>query len=285
MTTLRLLAGTLAALAVTLGAPSLLGAQAPIRNHLYDKFQLIGALSTVQFTTTIRFDSDEGQGTDIDVEDDLGASSSVVEPRVGLRWNISRKHTLEFGYQFARRSGEREVQNDFEYQGETYEAGLLVKTKFNSDLASLTWRWAFHASDKSKIGATLGLGALFFQTALDGYLSVNDQSAEVSASRDLTAPVAGIGAFGNWQLSPAWYLELDVRGLYIPISRFEAIVGDISAAVRWWPLQWGGLEFGAGWNSVRVDINKDPEAVLTGDFEGQIKYRMIQPRVALVVAF
>ena len=24
--------------------------------------------------------------------------------------------------------------------------GLFVKTKFNSDLASLTWRWAFHAS-------------------------------------------------------------------------------------------------------------------------------------------
>ena len=142
------------------GATTTLAAQAGVRNHLDDKFQVSAAMSWVTFTTKIRVDSDEGQGTEVDVEDDLGASRTVAAPRLGFRWGISKRHSLEFEYLFARRGGERQITRSFEYQGETYDAGLFVKTKFNSDLAGLTWRWAFHASEKSRIGATLGLGAI-----------------------------------------------------------------------------------------------------------------------------
>jgi len=266
------------------GAP--LAAQAPTRNHLNDKFQLSGALSWVKFTTSIRVDGEEGEGTEVDVEDDLGASSGTLEPRLGLRWTMSTRHSLEFGYQFARRGGERTISKSFDYEGEHYDAGLFVKTKFNSDLATLTWRWAFHSSDKSRIGGTLGLGALLFQTGLDGYVSVNNQtSPTVSAARDLTAPVGAIGAFGQWRLSDAWYLELDARALYVPIDRYEAFVGDFNSAIRWWPASWAGFELGLGLNAVRIDINKDPEKILTGDFSGKIKYRLAQPRLAFLVAF
>ena len=263
-----------------------LAAQTAVRNHLDDKFQFSGALSRVKFTTAIRVDSDEGEGTEVDVEDELGAASTVSEPRLGFRWGISQRHSLEFAYQFARRGAERQITKSFEYQGETYDAGLFVKTKFNSDLASLTWRWAFHASDKSRIGATLGLGVILFRTALDGYATLNDQTTPtVSTTRDLNAPFASIGAFGRWRLAEAWYLELDARGLYVPVDRFEAIIGDFNSAVRWWPASWAGVELGVGWNSVQIDINKDPEAILTGDFSGKIKYRLALPRLAFLVAF
>ena len=268
------------------GSTTTLAAQAAVRNHLDDKFQVLGALSWVTFTTKIRVDSDDGQGTEVDVEDELGASRTVAEPRLGFRWGISRRHSLEFAYQFARRGAERQITKSFEFQGETYDAGLFVKTKFNSDLAGLTWRWAFHASEKSRIGATLGLGAIFFRTGLDGYASLNDQTTPtVSTTRDLTAPVAALGGFGQWRLAEAWYLELDVRGLYVPVDRYEAFVGDFNSGIRWWPSSWAGFELGVGWNSVRIDISKEPEAILTGDFAGQIKYRLAQPRLAVLVAF
>lgn len=279
----RLMASVLALAAGLLSWPSILAGQSGSRNHLHDKFQGSAALSFVRFTTSIRVDTEGGSGSDLDVEDDLGAPSTVVEPRLGLRWNMSRRHSLEFGYQFARRGGERTVTEEFEYQGETYEAGLTIRSKFNSDLASLTWRWAFHSSDKSRIGATLGVGALLFKTGIDGYASVNDQTAEVSAARNLTAPVAGLGAFGQWRLGEAWYLELDLRALYIPVARFEVLVGDINSGLRWWPSTWAGFELGLGVNSVKVDVNEDPEAVLSG--AAQIKYRLAHPRLAFLIAF
>jgi hypothetical protein len=198
---------------------------------------------------------------------------------------MSRKHSLEFGYLFARRGGERSISRDLEYQGETYTAGLLVKSKFDSDLATLTWRWAFHSSDQSKIGATLGLGGILFRTGLDGYLSVDDQTAEVSAAKDLTAPVGGIGAFGQWRLGEQWYLEADLRGIYVPISRFEAFVIDMSSVIRWFPWSRLGFDLGLGFNHVRVDVNQDPEAVLTEDFSGQIKYRLTHPKFGVVFTF
>lgn len=262
-----------------------LQAQPARPNHLNDKFQLSASLSSVIFTTSIRVDSEEGPGTDLDVEDDLGASRSVAQPRFGLRWNISRKHSLEFGYLFARRDGERTLEREIEYQGETYQAGLLVKSYFDSDLASLVWRWAFHSSEKSRIGATLGLGAILFRTGLDGYLSVDDQTAEVSAARDLNAPVGGIGAFGQWRLGEQWYLDADLRGIYVPIDRFEAFVLDGSTTVRWFPWSRLGFEGGVGLNAVRVDINQDPEAILTGDFAGRIKYRLAYPQLGVIFTF
>ena len=262
-----------------------LPAGAQTRNHLHDKFQVFGSLSAVSFTTTIRVDSEDGEGTEVDVEDDLGASNTVAQPRLGLRWNISRRNSLEFGYLFARRDGERTLEREIEYQGEIYDAGLLVKSQFDSDLATLNWRYSFHSSDKSRIGATLGLGAILFRTGLDGFLSVDDQTAEVSTSRDLTAPVGGIGAFGHWQLSPKWYLEVDLRGIYVPIDRFEAKVADLTSVVRWFPTTHLGIEGGLGFNAVSVDINEDPEAIVTGDFSGKITYRLIHPRIGLIWAF
>lgn len=259
--------------------------QAVERNHLNDKWQLSGALSYVRFTTTIRVDSDSAPGTEVDVEDDLNAERAVPDPRLGIRWGISPKHSLEFGYQFARRSGERTLERTIEYHGETYDAGLLVKSRFNSDVASFTWRWAFHASEKSRIGATLGLGGILFHTGLDGYLSVNDKSAEVSTEGNLTAPVAGIGAFGNWRLGQKWYLEADLRGLYVPVSRYEVFEGDLAAVARWFPWSWGGFELGLGGNVVRLDIHKDPEKILTGDFSGKIRYSIGNTRLGAVFAF
>jgi hypothetical protein len=259
--------------------------QATVPNHLNDKFQLSAALTAVRFTTTIRVDSDEGTGTEIDAESDLGVSRMVPEPRFTLRWGISQRHSLEFGYQFARRNGERDLTREIEYNGETYAAGLFVQTSFDSDLATLVWRWAFHASEKSRIGATLGVGSILFRTSVVGYASVNDQTADVATERNLTAPVGGVGAFGKWRLHPQWYLDVDARGIYVPISRFEAFVLDLGAAVRWFPTTWGGLELGVGFNRVRVDVNEDPEAILTGDFSGRVRYGLAHPRLAAVVTF
>ena len=285
MRALRLLSAGLGVWALSLIVALPATAQTPTRNHLHDKFQAFGSLSAVSFTTKIRVDSDEGEGTEVDVEDDLGASNTIAQPRLGLRWNMSRRNSLEFAYLLARRDGERTLERDIEYNGETYDAGLLVRTKFDSDLATLTWRYSFHSSEKSRIGATLGLGAILFRTGLDGYLTVNDQTASVSTARDLTAPVGGVGGFGQWLLSPKWYLEVDARFIYVPISRFEAVVSDITTAVRWFPTTHLGFEGGIGFNSVRVDINEDPDALVTDDFTGQIRYRLLHPRIGLIWAF
>lgn len=271
--------GLLAALALPLVA------QAPLANHLHDRFQLSGTLNWVNFTTTIRVDSEDGEGTDIDLEDRLGASDNVIEPRLALRWNLSRRHSLELGYLFARRSSERSIEESFEYEGETFDAGLLVRTRFDSDLSTLTWRWALHSSEEARIGATLAVGAIFFDMGLDGYLSVDDETASVSVANELTAPLGAIGAFGHWRLGAEWYLEADLRAIYVPIDRYEAFVVDATAMARWFPIPRFGVEGGLGWDAVRVQINRDPGSGVGEDFAGRIRYRILQPRIGIVYGF
>ena len=270
--------------------PTSLVAQSVTRNHLHDKFQVTAGLAGVGFSGTIRVDpSGGGDGTEVDPESELGLSKWKAQPRLGLRWNLSRSHELEFQYQFARRNGEQQITGEIEFEDEVYEAGLLVRTSFDSDVANLTWRWAFHSSEKSKIGATLFVGGLLLDLKLDGYATVSSGGQagelEASAAKSFTAPIGGVGAFGRWRLSDRWYLDADLRGLYVPIDRFEARVFDAGAAVRFFPIERLGVEFGYALNSVRVDVNPDPEAQLTGDFSGLFKYALHIPRLGLVYSF
>ena len=78
------------------------------RTNLYNKFEFSPSLSSVILNSNIRVDSEDGSvGTDVDAEDDLGLEKVKWEPRFALRWRPGRRHEVEVGYQFARRTPRR----------------------------------------------------------------------------------------------------------------------------------------------------------------------------------
>ena len=131
----------------------------------------------------------------------------------------------------------------------------------------------------------MALGAIFFRTGLDEYLSVDDATATVSAARDLTAPIGAIGAFGQWRLGEAWYLEADLRAIYLSVGRYEAAVLDAMAMARWFPLPRLGVEGGFAHDGVRVEMDQDPGSGPGQEFAGRIRYQLLQPRIGVVYAF
>src|SRR5689334_2031077 len=77
-------------------------------SHLYDPFQLSGYIALLDLSTKVQVNSSDGTiGTEVDVENDLGAPKWVWEPAVSFRWRPGRRHELELGYLFARRSHEK----------------------------------------------------------------------------------------------------------------------------------------------------------------------------------
>ena len=91
--------------------PGLLEAQEVPRSHLYDKFQVSASGTLLVLATKIRIDPDSGEGTEIDVGDNLGIGSTTLQPRLALRWRPGRRHEIEGGYQWAKRSGEAVLQD------------------------------------------------------------------------------------------------------------------------------------------------------------------------------
>ncbi len=75
--------------------PGLLEAQDVPRSHLYDRFQATASGTLLVLGTKIRIDPDTGEGTEIDLEDNLAIGSTTLQPRLALRWRPGRRHELE----------------------------------------------------------------------------------------------------------------------------------------------------------------------------------------------
>ena len=273
---------------VALG-PGLLEAQEASPSHLYDRFQVSASGTLLVLGTTIRIDPDSGEGTEIDPGDDLGVGSTTLQPRLALRWRPGRKHELEGGYQWAKRSGEAVLRDTIVFRDTAYSAGLRVNSTSGTSQMFLTYRYAFKADDKTQIGAALGLGLIFLQqeiTATAGATTGGPDTAIVQYSRkgDINGPTGSIGGYGRFRLGERWYLESDLRAIYLKIDNIKAGVIEAGLAGRYFLSSKVGLELGYNLGFYQINIEA-PNNFASIDRTGKIRYTVNGWRAGGVYAF
>jgi hypothetical protein len=261
-----------------LGAASLTaqGTQA----NLYDRLQVGVSLTTVILNTNIRVDGSNGNGTDIDAEDDLGLATRRVEPRFAVRWRPWRRHEFEVGYQFARRSSTRVLDRDITFGDSTYNVGGDVGTKFNSDQGFFAYRFAFLAKPRTQVGLALGAGALFLNAAVDALGSGGQ--VQYSQSQEVTGPIGSLGLYGRFLSGERWSWEAEARYVRVSIDRFTAQVAEGGGAVRYTAWSRVTFEGGYGVSAIKVDIDPTTSGG-SGSRSGRIKYSLQSVRLGVIV--
>lgn len=277
------------AIALLLGVFATRPVAGQVRNHLYDKFQVSASGAVVLLGTTIRVDSDSGDGTEVDTEDDLGLDRAGLRPRIGFRWRPGRRHELEAFGIFISRTGFKEIEGDITVDTVTFTAGASLESRLRSNQLGVNYRWAIHASEKSQAGLSVGLGATFFDARFIGAARVSDGSGTladtVTYERSIPGPTLAIGGFGRWKLHDKWYIEGDLRGLYVPLDNIRISIIDLGAAVRYFPLEWLGTELGYALNTQKVTIDqKDDPLIDLGAF-GKLQYGTQNIRLGIIAAF
>jgi len=257
-------------------------------NHLYDRFQATASGSFLWLGSDVRVDSKNGSaGTDVDVEDDLGMPDTRLQPRLAFRWQPGRKHQLELGYQFARRSGSNTLDRTIEVGDTSFTAGAQVNAAFNTDNAFLTYRFAFVADERKQLGVGLGLGSFFFKVEVDALADVasGGQSGSVSYSggTSFLGPTAALGLFGRFRSGDRWYLEPDVRYLRVKIDRITGQVLEGSLVTRYYISPKVGIEGGLGVKTVQVDLGPKNEGGTNPGISARVKYRESQIRLGVVL--
>ncbi|HEX7878934.1 MAG TPA: hypothetical protein VF720_05960 [Candidatus Eisenbacteria bacterium] len=259
-------------------------AEEPNPTHLYDKFQFEVSGTAVGFNSELRVDANQGDdGTDIDAEDDLKAPEIKVQPRFELRWRPGRRHELELGYQFARRNSEHQLDNSFDFGDTTFMSGTHVRSHFDTDRAFLNYRYAFMAREKTQVGLTFGVGALFIDTQVDALTEIQsedgEREVEYGAGGSIIGPSAAIGPFANFQVGEDWYIHSDLRWLKATVDRFTVRVLDAEAGTRWYPWTSVGFDLSGAVSSIALDVARPEDRDgLAGSFE----YSLLQLRLGLV---
>jgi len=257
----------------------------PPTNHLYDRFQLSFSGAQVWLGPKVKIDAGDGTpGTEVDGKD-VGASNSTVEPRLALRWRPGRRHELDVGYQFARRSGGRVLADTIYVADTSFAAGLRVESAFKADQAFLNYHYAFRVRERSQIGAAVGVGVLFFHADIDAIAGSTSGGPDTtivpySVSKGINIPTLSLGLYGRWRTGDRWYIESDARALKFAYSRIGVLVLEGGAAARYFIKPRLGVELGYGVSGLRVTL--DPKTDGTPSLTGRLRFTLQNLRLGVI---
>jgi hypothetical protein len=260
-----------------------------IRSSLYSSFEIDAGATLLVLGETIRIDPDDrpGGGTEIDAEDVLGISRTTFQPRLGLRWRPLRRHELEAGILRVVRSAEQTLAQTLVVGDTSFSGGALIDSRLRSSQAFLTYRFAFTAREASQLGAALGVGALFFRTRIDALVEVagggiDTTGIQYSTTSETTVPTVSVGGYGRFMLGDRWYVETELRGIYLEIGQYEVRMLEGGAAGRHFFSRAMGAELGYDLGYYRVT---GAETTDSGDFTGRINYLLHGFRGGIVIQF
>lgn len=292
MRSMRGWSGSVAMLAMlALAVPASAQDSTEYKNHLYDKWQVGVAFTTVLNGSDARVDGADGSlGTTLNFRDILGISSATIQPAVGLRWKPGRRTEFDVGYQWLNQSGNRSISVDeLIIGGDTVSGDLRIKSKIGSDNATLQFKYSLFAAERHNIGLALGLGAILFDVNFDvaggACAGTNCVSDSLSVSKKLTGPTASLGAFGRWRVGNRWYLGADARGLGARIDRFDISVFEGDATGQYFLSDRWGLELAGFYTNVSVKVGAQSSGVVADDLVGKVAYSYSSVRLGVLAAF
>ena len=265
------------AIIAVIGATPRAGAQSTSR--LYDKWQIHLSGAVIVMGTDIRVDGSNGRGTDIDAEDVLGLSRTKAQPRAAVRWRPGRRHEIELGYQFARRTAEKTLERDIVFADSTYTVGLDLKSTFHTDQAFLAYRFAIRASERTQLGVGVGVGVFPFKLEVERLASAGGSEVTSSSERSFVGPSGSLGVYGRFLLGDRWYLESDLRGISVTIDRFNAKIVEANLGGRYFLSDKLAIDLGYGISSVKLTV--DPPEDRTG-FSGRLDFPLQHVRLGVV---
>jgi len=155
---------------------------------------MVGAFITDRQSNT-RFDSDAGDGTDLDMEDDLGLESSTNAARIGGYVWLGRRHRLDGAYFDLSRTATIPIRETIDFGDETFEINTALTTESNLKIIKADYTFAVLAKDRGFLGVTAGL-----YIAESGF-ALSQPTLGRAESEDVTAPLPLFGLRGDYAVN------------------------------------------------------------------------------------
>jgi len=214
----------------------------------------IGLFANDQNSST-RLDSDSGNGTDIDLSDDLGLDKTNSVVRLGGYWWISKRQRLDFGYFDITRNSSLPIQKTIDFGDQTFTVNTVLSAESELQVFKADYTFAVVSRDRGYLGINAGLHVSQTTLALQGF----GLSAE---KQDLTAPLPVIGLRGDYNITPNITLRGALQLFSYSVDKVDGHFSDsyIAADYRF------GKRFavGLGYDDVTFDVNATADSGLSG---------------------
>jgi len=223
------------------------------------KFSLsVGAFIT-DWDTQTRVDvSGTPDGTPVDGQSDLGFDNSDSVLRVDGYFKFNDRNRIDFNYFDLSQSSSKAIERDITWNGTVYPIDTTVFAELDFTIYKVAYTYSFMVREKGYIGASAGVYVADLGANL--YTEANPQRD----GGDVTAPLPVIGMRGAYDLSEKWTFRAYGDFFFLKVGDFDGSLVDLYAGFDY--QAFNNVAFGAGYNSVRLDIGVD-SSDLNGDLE------------------
>jgi len=161
----------------------------------------LGAFITNRNTNARVDPSNGGNGSDVDLESDLGLDSSTSVGRFGGDFWLSRRQRLDVSYFDLSRTANRKLDKTINWGDQTFQINTTLTTDNSLTIGKIDYTFAFLNKDRGYLGFTAGLYVASTKFAL------SEPTLGKFETSSLTAPLPVIGLRGEYAFAKHWNLR------------------------------------------------------------------------------
>jgi hypothetical protein len=216
-----------------------------------DRVRLSLGIMRVSSSTVVQVDSSTGTaGTVINAENDLGLSSSDIEPDVQAMVRVGERQRLAFNFFTLDRNTTQTLQGQPIVFGDAVlQTGDPLQSTLNLRTFGFAYGYSFWHSETLEFAATLGVN----DTDISSNVRVQTSTSHVFQNESVAGPFPTLGIDGTWVVSQRFYFDGRAQYLQVHLHELSGSLGmyALDALYRFKP----NVSFGIGYTAIKADLD------------------------------
>jgi hypothetical protein len=207
--------------------------------------------------TKIRLDGTNGEGTEINLESDLGLKKSLTDFQLNAFYRFSDRSRLDLSYLSWSRNSVHTIDQAIEWGDVTYDAGAKVATESKARMINAIYKYSFFNNGKVEFGLNGGISALWNDFTLSGEGTVSgeeDVAGTITGSNSTIFPIPVLGVHFEMTLAKRLLWQAEDNFFVASVSDYDGNVNEFSTSIAYYPTRSFGL--GAGFASTSYTVTK-----------------------------
>jgi len=225
-----------------------------------DRFSVSLGIFLTDRNTETRLDGSTGNGTNTDLERDLGLDASDNVFRLDGYYRFNARHRLDFSVFDLSRSSSKQINRDIQWGERLFVIDTVVEADFDLTIFKAAYTYSFMRREHGYLGATLGV-----YTA-DTKVSLAEENLGQAEGSGITAPLPVIGLRGEYELSDKWSVRASSEFFFIEFDNVDGSLTDLYVGLDY--AVFDSVSVGLGFNSVAFDVG-----VSKNDFQGSLDWK------------
>ena len=224
-----------------------------------DKFKLAAGVFLPAIDSQLKINSKTlGEGTSIDLENDLGFDEDITLGRLEGYWRFAKSHRLYFGYYGFNRDASTKIEKQIEIDDKIFEVGAELKSSWDVDFIFASYAYSFFQGKQWELSASLGLYYLRNTITLTGIGKISGEEevgAELSEESSLDLPIPLFGLEAEYYFTPKWRAIVGASYFTISLDEWDGSLFQCSANLEYLFHKYFGL--GVGYTYFDIDVERD----------------------------